>query len=292
MNSLIRRLLHVHDRDAHRLGIIPWSSPVPAFGDFRKSKLATLGINPSNREFTCVANRELEGPSRRFPTLRSLGLERWAAAGPREQEAIITSCLAYFSGTPYNAWFGKLDSIIKGTGYSFYRTEAPACHLDLVPWATSKKWSYLDPANRRRLLMQGAPFLAEIINSSSIRVIVLNGRTVVNGLLGIAEHEGQFQRIKEWQLPRNSTSGVMGYAFEGVLYSIGGVALKNRIYYFGYNHNLQSSFGVTRAVQASIGNWIERKTIAYLENDENTAKHRLFRRPPGVRRTSKKPQRD
>ncbi len=264
MNSLIQELLQIHERDAEHLGIIPWSSPIPGFGNFQSAPLATMGINPSNREFTCSENIELEGASRRFPTLRSMGLERWTAAGPREQKAIISACLHYFSGTPYDLWFGKLDGIIKGTGYSFYQTETPACHLDLVPWATRKKWSYLNSTSRRRLVNQGAPFLAEIINSSSIRVIVLNGRTVIEGLLEIAEHEGQSRKMKTWELPRNSTPGVSGYAFEGFLHSIGGVKLRKKIYYLGYNHNLQSSFGVTKSVQSSIGSWITRKAAAHL----------------------------
>ena len=40
-------------------GIIPWACPVPSFGDPKKSTVATLGLNPSNREFVDPNGNEL-----------------------------------------------------------------------------------------------------------------------------------------------------------------------------------------------------------------------------------------
>ena len=31
--------------------VIPWGCPVPSFGDLSSSQVATLGLNPSNKEF-------------------------------------------------------------------------------------------------------------------------------------------------------------------------------------------------------------------------------------------------
>ena len=56
--------------------MIPWSCPVPAFGDLLNSFVATLGLNPSNREFVDEEGNELEGAARRLHTLRSLSLSR------------------------------------------------------------------------------------------------------------------------------------------------------------------------------------------------------------------------
>ena len=41
--------------------VIPWSCPVPSFGDFSQATVATLGLNPSNREFVDESGKELEG---------------------------------------------------------------------------------------------------------------------------------------------------------------------------------------------------------------------------------------
>ena len=45
--------------------VIPWGSPVPSFGDLSISRVATLGLNPSNREFVDESGGELQGPLRR-----------------------------------------------------------------------------------------------------------------------------------------------------------------------------------------------------------------------------------
>src|ERR1700738_3082657 len=46
--------------------IIPWSCPVLSFGNPLTASVATLGLNPSNREFVDEAGNELDGPFRRF----------------------------------------------------------------------------------------------------------------------------------------------------------------------------------------------------------------------------------
>lgn|ERR1700688_2215103 len=58
--------------------MIPWACPIPSFGDLWRSRVATLGFNPSNREFVDEAGNELQGGSRRFPTLKSLSLGSWS----------------------------------------------------------------------------------------------------------------------------------------------------------------------------------------------------------------------
>ena len=95
-------------------GIIPWSCPVPVFGDWISSQIATLGINPSFREFVDQSGEQLRGTNRRFHTLESLGLETWAEADVRHFELIMDTYTAYFSRNPYDTWFKKLDFAISG----------------------------------------------------------------------------------------------------------------------------------------------------------------------------------
>src|SRR5690348_5636215 len=60
--------------------VIHWGCPVPSFGNLSTAKIATLGLNPSNREFVDKNGRELDGVHRRFHTLNSLGLSKWSDA--------------------------------------------------------------------------------------------------------------------------------------------------------------------------------------------------------------------
>jgi hypothetical protein len=54
--------------------VVPRTAPVIAFGDPCRAKVATLGINPSRREF--VEDGHLRtGPKRRLATLESLDAE-------------------------------------------------------------------------------------------------------------------------------------------------------------------------------------------------------------------------
>jgi hypothetical protein len=54
--------------------------------------------------------------------------------------------------------------------------------------------------------------------------------------------------VEDWTLPRASGSGIIGLKYSGSLTSIAGIELDRSIKVIGYNHNLQSSFGVTNAV--------------------------------------------
>src|SRR6266700_2791620 len=94
--------------------VIPWGAPVPSFGDLSLARVATLGLNPSNREFVDDGGDELQGPNRRFHTLNSLGLRRWSEVNARHLLLILDSCRTYFLGNPYDRWFKRLDYVIAG----------------------------------------------------------------------------------------------------------------------------------------------------------------------------------
>jgi hypothetical protein len=52
--------------------VIEWGCPVPCFGNISRARVATVGLNPSNREFVDETGHELAGEFRRFHTLASL----------------------------------------------------------------------------------------------------------------------------------------------------------------------------------------------------------------------------
>jgi hypothetical protein len=236
--------------------VITWGCPVPSFGDLSNSQVATLGLNPSNREFVDEHGDELEGPLRRFHTLKSLGLTRWADVDARHLRLILQSCNSYFSGNPYDRWFKRLDQIVVGARASFYDGSRGACHLDLIPYATTRKWTELTPAQRSALLGVAADTLGLLLRDSPVRILILNGRSVVDRFQDVAGISLERQEMPSWSLPRNPKPCVIGLAYWGLVGTLSGIKLSREILVLGYNHNLQSSFGVTNEVILAIRNWI------------------------------------
>lgn len=240
-------------------GVIPWSCPVPSFGDLTESRIATLGLNPSNREFVDTCGNELDGHARRFHTLQSLGLQRWSDAGEEHVRLIEESCKQYFAKNPYDAWFRGLDHIISGARVSYYGGTEKACHLDLIPYATASKWTELTSRQRIQLLENAGDTLAHLLSDSPICALVLNGKTVVETLQKLSGSVFHKEAVPEWTLPRRAGEGVTGYAYTGKLRRLAGVRLAREIHVLGYNHNIQSSFGVTNKVKAAIRGWVADK---------------------------------
>ncbi|MYC18694.1 MAG: hypothetical protein F4X67_08845 [Gemmatimonadales bacterium] len=239
------------------VGVIPWSSPVPAFGDPMQSHVATVGLNPSNREFVDPAGKELGGPSRRFHTLTSLRLSSWGEVDVHHIREMVLYCHTYFERNPYNRWFRVLDRLLHGTGVSYFG-DGGLCHLDLVPYATSCKWGHLAAPHRSALLQVGAIALSRLLRGSPIRVLILNGRSVVTYFENVFNVILSSEEMPSWSLPRKNGSVVPGFAYHGVVETLGETRLDHRIVVLGFNHNLQSSFGVTNGARDAIRCWIAR----------------------------------
>lgn len=257
-------MISVATTSVHRLAqgnvddqpVMTWTCPIPYFGRLSEAKIATLGINPSNREFVDVDGDELVGRDRRFPTLRSLGLRHWSDASSLDITAIVAACDGYFFGNPYDRWFGVLDAVIRPAGASYYSIGDPAAHLDLVPYATCAKWSELPPYQQRMLLSYGSDLLAALLRESSVELLVLNGGSVVRQLEVVSGVRLYAEHRPAWDLLRRGSGSVRGVAYIGALDRIGGVDLGRTISVAGFNHNLQSSFGVDRRSLEAIAAWI------------------------------------
>jgi hypothetical protein len=240
--------------------IIRWGCPVPSFGDLSRATVATLGLNPSNREFMDSGGKELKGPLRRFPTLGSLNLKKWADADSSHLKIILDACHGYFQGNPYDRWFRRLDEIVLGTEASFYDGVRCACHLDLIPFATSEKWANLRPTEKKKLVSIAGDTLGILLRDSSVNTLILNGKTVINNFEEIAGVELEKEIMPKWALPRTGKD-VQGVAYRGIIDSICGVDLGRNVLVLGYNHNIQSSFGVTNKVISEIHKWTRRHSL-------------------------------
>jgi hypothetical protein len=236
--------------------VIGWGAPVPSFGDLSRARVATLGLNPSNREFVDEEGDELRGPQRRFHTLNSLGIRSWTEVDAGHLELILDSCRTYFLGNPYDKWFKKLDQIVSGSGASYYDGSAIACHLDLIPYATARKWTDLAPRQRSLLFDIAADSLALLLKDSPVRLLILNGQSVVDQFEHAEGIRLERREMGQWALQRRGGGNIAGFAYRGQLSSLCGIEVSQPILVLGYNHNIQSSFGITTSVVAAIREWV------------------------------------
>lgn len=251
--TLVDRLIGPDLKDTD---VIKWGCPVPAFGDLSKSKIATLGLNPSNKEFVDNSGNELDGSNRRFHTLKSLEIDCWSETEDQHLDLINYSCRNYFRRNPYDTWFKKLDYLISDTNASFYDCSETACHLDLIPYATSCKWTDLNKSQRSTLLTTVADTLGLLLKNSPVEVLILNGKSVVNHFQSISGIYLKQEEMLDWELPRKNLSGIKGIAYKGFVNHVSGIDLDREVLVLGFNHNIQSSFGVTKQVTTAIKNWI------------------------------------
>lgn len=235
---------------------IRWATPVPAFGDPSTSHIASLGLNPSNREFLDECGHELRGHLCRFHTLDSLGLESWGQVDTRHLRLIANSCCHYFRHNPYDRWFKKLEYLVSAVDGSYYGSRASACHLDLVPYATDRKWINLTAMQRSVLLQVSRDTLGLLLRASPIRLLILNGASVVREFQGLVDGVLDRDEVDSWSLPRKLGSHVKGVSYSGTVSAINDVELHRRVLVLGFNHNLQSSYGVSNQVVQSIRRWI------------------------------------
>lgn len=257
MYSSMARLLELLVSQSRESRVIGWAGPVPFFGELSSARVATVGINPSNLEFVTNGGAELDEEARRLHTLGSLGISSWDAAEGAHVRALIRECESYFTRNPYRRWFDVLERSMAPSGYSYYPSgENRMCHLDLVPFATSVKWGYLPPAYRRALVDEGREAMAEFIRDSPLEFLILNGRSVVTEFEAFAGVELHAVVRDEWSLPRRDGSQVDGVLYTGKIDKLGSIDFERPVQVIGYNHNLQSSFGVTSAAMRAIGEYV------------------------------------
>lgn len=229
-------------------------APVPYFGDLSNSRVATVGINPSDKEFVNDSGNEIVGHKRRFHTLKSLGISCWSEADNCHIQQILESCTKYFEcgRNPYDEWFKPLDKIIAGTGASYYCSNA--CHLDLVPFATACKWRDLNKPQKSKLLCMNRDAIGQLLSVSPIEILILNGSEVVNGFQRAASIRLDRSRMDDWTLPwKNGPRS--GFAYRGVASCLPSIALNRRVLILGYNHNIKGTPGVLD-VADSIKDWV------------------------------------
>jgi len=131
-----------------RIELVDNSVPVLFFGRASTARVATVGLNPSSREFSMSfgsSNKRFYVPSPEY-TDQELPSEEALRA--------LQGMHWYFHVTPYVDWFSYLEAFVWGLGASF--TNGTAVHTDVVsPFATVKPYGRLSSEERNVLLEFG-----------------------------------------------------------------------------------------------------------------------------------------
>lgn len=173
MLDLIRKRILANEPPNY---LTPGSTAVVSFGDFTKSTIATLSINPSSKEFYS-GKRLIRQPDKRLVDKETLGLRNSEAVRDEHWEAVWEGCKNYFSptGKPY-FWFDDLQIVLGYLNVNYKNNSA--CHLDLVQWATTPSWKSVPADAQSNFLKHDADFFQAQINSKNLDVIVINGSLV------------------------------------------------------------------------------------------------------------------
>lgn len=215
--------------------VVPGSTPVVSFGNAQTARVATLGLNPSRVEFV-EGGRELVGPSRRLATHRSLGTSDLSNAPRQAIAQVLKDCNAYFQGNPYWKWFDKFQPLLAACRASF--DNGSACHLDLVQWATDPTWGKLPSGKiRKQLMADDAAFLSEQLANERLRLLLVNGRAVMRQLRRTIVDDFE------------EDDPIVGHGHVATRLFVGAVG---RVRVIAWSTNLQSSFGVTKKLQAEL----------------------------------------
>jgi hypothetical protein len=96
--------------------------------------------------------------------------------------------------------------------------------------------------------------------------LILNGQSVITHFEQLTGITLDRTRMPRWALPRRSGACVHGYASYGRVDAVCGYPLEAQLLVIGFNHNLQSSYGVTSQAIDAIREWIRDCTSGALSS--------------------------
>jgi len=175
---LVSRIMTANPRDSH---VVERSFPITHFGRLEKSRIVTIGINPSVREFFDGRNpaRLLEEPRKRVLDRESIGIRDNEVPSIDDALKVLASYNKYFETPNHYSWFDAMQKwALDPLGVSY--RDGSVAHLDLVQWATKPVWSGIQSKSiREQLVLSDSRFLSEQIRLSRPELVLFNGATVV-----------------------------------------------------------------------------------------------------------------
>lgn len=121
--------------------LLPFATPVLAFGRWRTAKIATAGLNPSEREFCYRRMKGEEPPGRELEAAERRFLHRTQGDYSSPPASLLAEAQrlaeGYFElGNAYRKWFRGFCPFLKEIGCTF--EAGAACHTDYISPFTTK----------------------------------------------------------------------------------------------------------------------------------------------------------
>jgi hypothetical protein len=197
----MKKMFLIDSRWGMERDILTKAVPIPYFGNYKKAKICTIGINPSNKEF--YSGHPCSGLT---------------ASDSKRIEKILFYYIHYFDdvtkgdeiGKQYQKYFGSsqkiqsnwfnkfgdlFDELHKNHAkpqysYKALKTnrlvyESNCVHIDLAQWATNKKWRNLSALVQAEHLLDNASTFRKLLKCGTLlrvapfEVIFLDGITAV-----------------------------------------------------------------------------------------------------------------
>lgn len=253
MYDKIRELLDTVEDSASDL-IIKDYVPILYFGDIMNSRIATVGLNPSDKEYYDSVGQSYD----RFVSKENLQIDSWSNISNEKIDLIKNSFDYYFNHRPYKNWFNRLEDLLVDGEFSYYFPYNNIVHLDIIPVATKEKWGSLSLSEQDLLINQFGNYLEYLITESYIEVCILNGQGVVDNFQKVFGQLIDKEYVEQWNI-KTKNKVVKGKSYKTVL-----KAKDKKILILGFNHNIQSSFGVSKEIVVSIRGWLQREINEFL----------------------------
>jgi hypothetical protein len=171
------------------LKITPRSTPVIWFGNYDKSIVCTISLNPSDKEFYKQPKKQkeyvrpenlLKGDEERLCSRDLLNKNDNEQLSDDDIKIVKNYCNNYFKNKNYyREWFDSLnDFLIEFGNYSYF--DDSCVHLDIVQWATTPKWDGIDFDIKQKHLNNDLKIIKYLIDNKDFKIIFLNGRSVLD----------------------------------------------------------------------------------------------------------------
>lgn len=164
----------------NNIGVVEQSISVPFFGDIEKSFCATIGINPSDKEFLGANKQLLIGNKKRFVDRQALKVADNDCLNDVQADMVYQSLIEYFynKDNVYKTWFCWTEYFVGDLFNSSYY-KGTMVNLDIYPWATKTKWAKIGKDTKQSLL-QSYDLLRDILlyKNKLFDYVYINGETV------------------------------------------------------------------------------------------------------------------
>ncbi len=155
------------------LDIVEQSIPICFFGNIETAKVATIGINPAPDAFssnpTLLERSTLNTDDKDFLSFENA-------------TKVYNSLITYFEHPEgIHSFFKKLEAFISPVFCCHY-IDGDMVHLDIVPWATNKKWVKIPQNMKVAFIEEYKNFFVKIIIECDIKTFFVNGKSVKNQL--------------------------------------------------------------------------------------------------------------